>query len=202
MMEIFLIIVAILIFKIFSVYKENLNQSDNSGPTTQPKFKYESSADVKDKITEAEKIEKVKLKNLEFNYIYKWLINPSPNRNIFSVLLINALLTEKDLSVINISKIIKLEMEKKDVNYSIEKIYTDLLNLWKMQIMNSEYVQISNSSFTLIQNLTTAELDTLSIEFKKVIKLLNGESFNKNRMLNDLNYLFEIIPESNSRKFL
>lgn len=201
-MEIFLIIVAVLIFKIFSVYKENLNLSDNSDTTTQTKFKYESSADVKDKIPEAEKIERVKLKNLEFNYIYKWLINPSPNRNIFSVLLINALLTEKDLSVINISKIIKLEMEKKDVNYSIEKLYTDLLNLWKMQIMNSEYVQISNSSFTLIQNLTTAELDTLSIEFKKVIKLLNGESFNKNRVLNDLNYLFEIIPQSNSSKFL
>ncbi len=202
-MEILIIIGVYIIYKLFTFSNEG-NELENIGDVTPTlEIIYDESNTSKNINKKNHNIKnKVSTKALKIKDLTTWLENPSPNRSFYSVAIVfNIIFTEGPNVTVVSKKILKL-LEEKSVNSSVEIIYENIVRLWNDSSLNTEYIKLIDNSFVISPELLKNDLSPLRKLFNDSINNQNNLIFNKNKVIKDLNYLFEIITKESNKDFL
>tara|TARA_Y100001935_G_scaffold243520_1_gene235024 strand:+ start:1779 stop:2387 length:609 start_codon:yes stop_codon:yes gene_type:complete len=202
-LEILIIIGVYIIYKLFTFSNEG-NELENIGDVTPTlEIIYDESNTSKNINKKNHNIKnKVSTKALKIKDLTTWLENPSPNRSFYSVAIVfNIIFTEGPNVTVVSKKILKL-LEEKSVNSSVEIIYENIVRLWNDSSLNTEYIKLIDNSFVISPELLKNDLSPLRKLFNDSINNQNNLIFNKNKVIKDLNYLFEIITKESNKDFL
>ena len=93
-------------------------------------------------------------------------------------------------------------IRRKSVNSSVEIIYENIVRLWNDSSLNTDYIKLIDNNFVYSLELVKNEKSSLKKLFNKSINNQNNLIFNKNKVIKDLNYLFEIITKESNKDFL
>lgn len=202
-MEILIIIGIYIIYKLFTFSNEG-NELENIGDVTPSvEIKYENpdnSKKTKNKKNNFKDGEKTK--SLTFENLTEWIENPTPNRSFYSLSLVfNIIMLDKQ-SVTTVSSKIFKTLEDNKISTSIETIYENILRLWGDASLNTEYIKLKNNNFIHSTQIKKENLRLLEKLFKYAIDNQANYIFNRKKVIDDLNYLFEIITKNTTGEFL
>ena len=202
-MEILIIIGIYIIYKLFTFSNEG-NELENIGDVTPSvEIKYENpdnSKKTKNKKNNFKDGEKTK--SLTFENLTEWIENPTPNRSFYSLSLVfNIIMLDKQSVTAVSSKIFKT-LEDNKINTSVETIYENILRLWSDASLNTEYIKLKNNNFIHSTQIKKENLRLLEKLFKYAIDNQANYIFNRKKVIDDLNYLFEIITKNTTGEFL
>ena len=196
-MEFIFIFVAFALYKIYSISKSEIPQKYNV-ENPELNIEYKNNKISKKKNTPKKNTKK----NLKFEMLSKWLENPSQNRNYYSLSIIHTILFTETESVTEIALQIQKDLLSKKVRITVEKIYENIGRLWNNDELNKNYIFIDKNNFIFSVDISEKEFVTLNTLFKQALKEESNYSWNAYRVTKDLNYLFDIIPRSNSNEFI
>ena len=196
-MEFIFIFVAFALYKIYSISKSEIPQKYNV-ENPELNIEYKNNKISKKKNTPKKNTKK----NLKFEMLSKWLENPSQNRNYYSLSIIHTILFTETESVTEIALQIQKDLLSKKVRITVEKIYENIGRLWNNDELNKNYIFIDKNNFIFSVDISEKEFVTLNTLFKKALKEESNYSWNAYRITKDLNYLFDIIPRTNSNEFI
>ena len=202
-MEILIIIGIYIIYKLFTFSNEG-NELENIGDVTPSvEIKYENpdnSKKTKNKKNNFKDGEKTK--SLTFENLTEWIENPTPNRSFYSLSLVfNIIMLDKQSVTAVSSKIFKT-LEDNKISTSVETIYENILRLWSDASLNTEYIKLKNNNFIHSTQIKKENLRLLEKLFKYAIDNQANYIFNRKKVIDDLNYLFEIITKNSTGEFL
>ena len=202
-MEILIIIGVYIIYKLFTFSNEG-NELENIGDVTPTlEIIYDESNTSKNINKKNHNIKnKVSTKALKIKDLTTWLENPSPNRSFYSLAIVFNIIFTEGPSITVVSKKILMLLEEKSVNSSVEIIYENIVRLWNDSSLNTEYIKLIDNSFVISPELLKNDLSPLRKLFNDSINNQNNLIFNKNKVIKDLNYLFEIITKESNKDFL
>lgn len=200
-MEILIIVIVYIIYKLFSFSNEG-NELENIGDVT-------PSLEINYKNTDgSKKTDKKNLKNSEntnsltFENLTEWLDNSSPNRSFYSLSLVFNIIMQDKTSITLVSNNIFKALEDNKINTSVETIYENIVRLWNDSSLNTEYIKLKNNNFLHSTELKSENLKILEKLFINAMDNQANYIFNKKKVVNDLNYLFEIITKNTTGEFL
>ena len=202
-MEILIIIGVYIIYKLFTFSNEG-NELENIGDITPTlEIKYDESSISKNIDKTNNNIEnKVSTKTLKIKDLTTWLENPSPNRSFYSLAIVFNIIFTEDPNITVVSKKILMQLEEKSVNSSVEIIYENIVRLWNDSSLNTDYIKLIDNNFVYYVELVKNDYSPLKKLFNDSINNQNNLIFNKNKVIKDLNYLFEIITKESNKDFL
>ena len=202
-MEILIIIGVYIIYKLFTFSNEG-NELENIGDITPTlEIKYDESSISKNIDKTNNNIEnKVSTKTLKIKDLTTWLENPSPNRSFYSLAIVFNIIFTEDPNITVVSKKILMQLEEKSVNSSVEIIYENIVRLWNDSSLNTDYIKLIDNNFVYYVELVKNDYSPLKKLFNNSINNQNNLIFNKNKVIKDLNYLFEIITKESNKDFL
>jgi len=196
-MELLFIFVAFALYKIYSISKSEIPE-EYTVENPELNIEYKNNKISKKKVSSKKNVQK----NLEFEMLSKWLENPSQNRNYYSLSIIHTILFSKTESVTEIALHIQKDLLSKKLQITVEKIYENIGRLWNNDELNKNYIFIDKNNFIFSVDISEKEFVTLNTLFQKALKEESNYSWNAYRVTKDLNYLFDIIPRSNSNEFI
>ena len=202
-MEILIIVIIYLIYKLFSLSDEGKKLENIGDNTPSLNVTYKNSNNTKKTNNKDSKLEKnVGNKVLSIENLTEWLENPSPNRSFYSLSLVFniIMLDEANITVVS-NKIFKTLKDNK-INTSVETIYENIIRLWNDASLNTEYIKLRNNKFIHSTELNNENLRLIEKLFKKAIDNQANYIFNKKKIVSDLNYLFEIVTKKSKGEFL
>lgn len=202
-MEILIIVIIYLIYKLFSLSDEGKKLENIGDNTPSLNVTYKNSNNTKKTNNKDIKLEKNAVnKVLNIENLTEWLENPSPNRSFYSLSLVFniIMLDEANITVVS-NKIFKTLKDNK-INTSVETIYENIIRLWNDASLNTEYIKLRNNKFIHSTELNNENLRLIEKLFKKAIDNQANYIFNKKKIVSDLNYLFEIITKKSKGEFL
>jgi len=202
-LEILIIVIIYLIYKLFSLSDEGKKLENIGDNTPSLNVTYKNSNNTKKTNNKDSKLEKnAGNKVLSIENLTEWLENPSPNRSFYSLSLVFniIMLDEANITVVS-NKIFKTLKDNK-INTSVETIYENIIRLWNDASLNTEYIKLNNNIFIHSTELNNENLRLIEKLFKKAIDNQANYIFNKKKIVNDLNYLFEIITKKSKGEFL
>tara|TARA_X000000368_G_C22979804_1_gene689402 strand:- start:162 stop:770 length:609 start_codon:yes stop_codon:yes gene_type:complete len=202
-LEILIIFGVYVIYKLFTFSNEGKELENIGDVTPTLEITYDESSISKNINKKNNNIEnKVKTKTLTIKDLTTWLENPSPNRSFYSLAIVfNIIFTERPNITVVSSKILML-LEEKSVNSSVEIIYENIVRLWNDSSLNTDYIKLIDNNFVFSPELLKNDLPPLLKLFNNSINNQNNLIFNKNKVIKDLNYLFEIITKESDKDFL
>ena len=202
-MEILIIIGVYIIYKLFTFSNEG-NELENIGDITPTlEIKYDESSISKNIDKTNNNIEnKVSTKTLKIKDLTTWLENPSPNRSFYSLAIVFNIIFTEGPNITVVSKKILMQLEEKSVNSSVEIIYENIVRLWNDSSLNTDYIKLIDNNFVYYVELVKNDYSPLKKLFNDSINNQNNLIFNKNKVIKDLNYLFEIITKESNKDFL
>jgi len=202
-MEILIIIGVYIIYKLFTFSNEG-NELENIGDITPTlEIKYDESSISKNIDKTNNNIEnKVSTKTLKIKDLTTWLENPSPNRSFYSLAIVFNIIFTEDPNITVVSKKILMQLEEKSVSSSVEIIYENIVRLWNDSSLNTDYIKLIDNNFVYYVELVKNDYSPLKKLFNDSINNQNNLIFNKNKVIKDLNYLFEIITKESNKDFL
>ena len=202
-MEILIIFGIYVIYKLFTFSNEGKELENIGDVTPTIEIKYNESSTSKNINKKNNNIKnKISTKTLTIKDLTTWLENPSPNRSFYSLaILFNIIFTEGP-NITVVSKKILMLLEEKSVNSSVEIIYENIVRLWNDSTLNTDYIKLIDNNFVYSLELVKNEYSPLKKLFNKSINNQNNLIFNKNKVIKDLNYLFEIITKESNKDFL
>ena len=202
-MEILIIIGVYIIYKLFT-FSNKGNELENIGDITPTlEIKYDESSISKNIDKTNNNIEnKVSTKTLKIKDLTTWLENPSPNRSFYSLAIVFNIIFTEGPNITVVSKKILMLLEEKSVNSSVEIIYENIVRLWNDSSLNTDYIKLIDNNFVYYVELVKNDYSPLKKLFNDSINNQNNLIFNKNKVIKDLNYLFEIITKESNKDFL
>ena len=202
-MEILIIIGIYIIYKLFTFSNEG-NELENIGDVTPAlEIIYDESNTSKNINKKNNNIEnKVSTKALKIKDLTTWLENPSPNRSFYSLAIVFNIIFTEGPSITVVSKKILMLLEEKSVSSSVEIIYENIVRLWNDSSLNTDYIKLIDNNFVYSLELLKNDYSLLKKLFNNSINNQNNLIFNKNKVIKDLNYLFEIITKESNKDFL
>lgn len=202
-MEILIIVIVYIIYKLFSFSNEG-NELENIGDVTPSlEINYENTDGSKKTISKKNSLKNSeKTKSLTFKHLSEWLDNPSPNRSFYSLSLVfNIIMLDKPNVTVVSNKIFN-SLEDNKINSSVETIYENIVRLWSDLSLNTEYIKLKNNNFLHSTELKSENLKFVEKLFVNAIDNQANYIFNKKKVIDDLNYLFEIITKNTTGEFL
>lgn len=202
-MEILIIVIVYIIYKLFSFSNEG-NELENIGDVTPSlEINYENTDGSKKTISKKNSLKNSeKTKSLTFKHLSEWLDNPSPNRSFYSLSLVfNIIMLDKPNITVVSNKIFN-SLEDNKINSSVETIYENIVRLWSDLSLNTEYIKLKNNNFLHSTELKSENLKFVEKLFVNAIDNQANYIFNKKKVIDDLNYLFEIITKNTTGEFL
>lgn len=202
-MEILIIVIVYIIYKLFSFSNEG-NELENIGDVTPSlEINYENTDGSKKTISKKNSLKNSeKTKSLTFKHLSEWLDNPSPNRSFYSLSLVfNIVMLDKPNITVVSNKIFN-SLEDNKINSSVETIYENIVRLWSDLSLNTEYIKLKNNNFLHSTELKSENLKFVEKLFVNAIDNQANYIFNKKKVIDDLNYLFEIITKNTTGEFL
>ena len=202
-MEILIIIGVYIIYKLFTFSNEG-NELENIGDVTPAlEIIYDESNTSKNINKKNNNIKKkVSTKALKIKDLTTWLENPSPNRSFYSLAIVFNIIFTEGPNITVVSKKILMLLEEKSVNSSVEIIYENIVRLWNDSSLNTDYIKLIDNNFVYSLELLKSDYSPLKKLFNNSINNQNNLIFNKNKVIKDLNYLFEIITKESNKDFL
>ena len=202
-MEILIIFGIYVIYKLFTFSNEGKKLENIGDVTPTIEIKYNESSTSKNINKKNNNIKnKISTKTLTIKDLTTWLENPSPNRSFYSLaILFNIIFTEGP-NITVVSKKILMLLEEKSVSSSIEIIYENIVRLWNDSSLNTDYIKLIDNNFVYSLELLKNDYSLLKKLFNNSINNQNNLIFNKNKVIKDLNYLFEIITKESNKDFL
>lgn len=197
-----LLIFIYILSKIFST-KNNFEKSDNT-EVVQDTIDIEFSKSTQNKNT-ATFNEKSLIKNLQrltFNDISEWLEDRTINRNYLSIAIVYSLYVKECLTLTIAARFINKQLKEKAVVEEVVKIYEVLKSIFNDNRLNKEFIYLNYENISINKNFTESEFKLLDKLFEKTLKNETNITFNTKKIIEDLNYLFEIIPKTKNNNFL
>lgn len=187
-MEILIIVIIYLIYKLFSLSDEGKKLENIGDNTPSLNVTYKNSNNTKKTNNKDSKLEtNAGNKVLSIENLTEWLENPSPNRSFYSLSLVFniIMLDEANITVVS-NKIFKTLKDNK-INTSVETIYENIIRLWNDASLNTEYIKLRNNKFIHSTELNNENLRLIEKLFKKAIDNQANYIFNKKKIVSDLN---------------
>lgn len=202
-MEILIIVIVYIIYKLFSFSNEG-NELENIGDVTPSlEINYENTDGSKKTDNKKNNLkDSENTKSLTFKNLSEWLDNSSPSRSFYSLSLVFNIIMQDKTSITLVSNKIFKALEDNKINTSVETIYENIVRLWNDSSLNTEYIKLKNNNFL---HSTELKSENLKIIEKLFINAMDNQAnyiFNKKKVINDLNYLFEIITKNTTGEFL
>ncbi len=202
-MEILIIVIVYIIYKLFNFSNEG-NELENIGDVTPSlEINYENTDGSKKTDNKKNNLKNSENTNsLTFENLTEWLDNSSPNRSFYSLSLVFNIIMQDKTSITLVSNNIFKALEDNKINTSVETIYENIVRLWNDSSLNTEYIKLKNNNFL---HSTELKSENLKIIEKLFINAMDNQAnyiFNKKKVINDLNYLFEIITKNTTGEFL
>tara|TARA_Y100000389_G_scaffold41169_1_gene35842 strand:+ start:6288 stop:6896 length:609 start_codon:yes stop_codon:yes gene_type:complete len=201
--EILIIVIVYIIYKLFNFSNEG-NELENIGDVTPSlEINYENTDGSKKTDNKKNNLKNSENTNsLTFENLTEWLDNSSPNRSFYSLSLVFNIIMQDKTSITLVSNNIFKALEDNKINTSVETIYENIVRLWNDSSLNTEYIKLKNNNFL---HSTELKSENLKIIEKLFINAMDNQAnyiFNKKKVINDLNYLFEIITKNTTGEFL
>jgi hypothetical protein len=201
--EILIIVIVYIIYKLFSFSNEG-NELENIGDVTPSlEINYENTDGSKKTDNKKNNLkDSENTKSLTFKNLSEWLDNSSPSRSFYSLSLVFNIIMQDKTSITLVSNKIFKALEDNKINTSVETIYENIVRLWNDSSLNTEYIKLKNNNFL---HSTELKSENLKIIEKLFINAMDNQAnyiFNKKKVINDLNYLFEIITKNTTGEFL
>ena len=202
-MEILIIVIVYIIYKLFNFSNEG-NELENIGDVTPSlEINYENTDGSKKTDNKKNNLKNSENTNsLTFENLTEWLDNSSPNRSFYSLSLVFNIIMQDKTSITLVSNNIFKALEDNKINTSVETIYENIVRLWNDSSLNTEYIKLKNNNFLHSTELKSENLKILEKLFINAMDNQANYIFNKKKVINDLNYLFEIITKNTTGEFL
>jgi hypothetical protein len=201
--EILIIVIFYIIYKLFSFSNEG-NELENIGDVTPSlEINYENTDGSKKTDNKKNNLkDSENTKSLTFENLTEWLDNSSPNRSFYSLSLVFNIIMQDKTSITLVSNNIFKTLDDNKINTSVETIYENIVRLWNDSSLNTEYIKLKNNNFLHSTELKSENLKILEKLFINAMDNQANYIFNKKKVINDLNYLFEIITKNTTGEFL
>jgi hypothetical protein len=201
--EILIIVIVYIIYKLFSFSNEGSELENIRDVTPSLEINYENTDGSKKTDNKKNNLkDSENTKSLTFKNLSEWLDNSSPNRSFYSLSLVFNIIMQDKTSITLVSNKIFKALEDNKINTSVETIYENIVRLWNDSSLNTEYIKLKNNNFL---HSTELKSENLKIIEKLFINAMDNQAnyiFNKKKVINDLNYLFEIITKNTTGEFL
>ena len=202
-MEILIIFGIYVIYKLFTFSNEGKKLENIGDVTPTIEIKYNESSTSKNINKKNNNIKnKISTKTLTIKDLTTWLENPSPNRSFYSLAIVFNIIFTEGPNITVVSKKILMLLEEKSVSSSVEIIYENIVRLWNDSSLNTDYIKLIDNNFVYSLELLKSDYSPLKKLFNNSINNQNNLIFNKNKVIKDLNYLFEIITKESNKDFL
>jgi len=201
--EILIIIIVYIIYKLFSFSNEG-NELENIGDVTPSlEINYENTDGSKKTDNKKNNLkDSENTKSLTFENLTEWLENPTPNRSFYSLSLVFNIIMQDTPTITTVSNKTFKALEDNKINTSVETIYENIVRLWNDSSLNTEYIKLNNNNFIHSTELKNENLRLIEKLFKNAMDNQANYIFNKKKIIKDLNYLFEIITKKSQVDFL
>ena len=202
-MEILIIIIVYIIYKLFSFSNQG-NELENIGDVTPSlEINYENTDGSKKTDKKKNNLkDSENTKSLTFENLTEWLENPTPNRSFYSLSLVFNIIMQDTPTITTVSNKTFKALEDNKINTSVETIYENIVRLWNDSSLNTEYIKLNNNNFIHSTELKNENLRLIEKLFKNAMDNQANYIFNKKKIIKDLNYLFEIITKKSQVDFL
>ena len=202
-MEILIIIIVYIIYKLFSFSNQG-NELENIGDVTPSlEINYENTDGSKKTDNKKNNLkDSENTKSLTFENLTEWLENPTPNRSFYSLSLVFNIIMQDTPTITTVSNKTFKALEDNKINTSVETIYENIVRLWNDSSLNTEYIKLNNNNFIHSTELKNENLRLIEKLFKNAMDNQANYIFNKKKIIKDLNYLFEIITKKSQVDFL
>lgn len=100
------------------------------------------------------------------------------------------------------ARFINKQLKEKAVVEEVVKIYEVLKSIFNDNRLNKEFIYLNYENISINKNFTESEFKLLDKLFEKTLKNETNITFNTKKIIEDLNYLFEIIPKTKNNNFL